>query len=107
MVTEAQVYDPGKTDFTESIKGLIQGYESDEPDAKPIFDFEALFIPDSPRQSSLMIPQLAYYDITGVVLLGTNLWSSEQFIRANRQFMQGAVIPTGFFRDNRSRNDLR
>jgi ABC-type branched-subunit amino acid transport system substrate-binding protein len=97
VVTDAQPYDPGNTDFTESIKGLIHRYESNEPDAKPIVGFDALFVPDSPRKTSLIIPQLAFHDISDVVLLGTNLWGSEDFIRTNRQFLQGAVIPSGFF----------
>ena len=97
VVTDTQSYDPLNTDFTENIGRLIHGFESEEPDAKPIFNFEALFVPDSPKKASLIIPQLAFHDISDVVLMGTNLWSAEDFIRTNRQFLQGAVIPAGFF----------
>lgn len=101
-VTDVQPYDTSDTDFTENIKQLIREYESDDPDAKPIYDFQAIFIPDSPAKASLIVPQLAFHDISDVVLLGTNLWNSEEFIRENRQFLQGAVIPAGFFSNSQT-----
>lgn len=72
----------------------------DEPE--PIVDFKAVFIPDSPEKAGLMIPQLAYYDINDVYLLGTNLWHSDRLIRMARQHLQGAICPSGFYAGSRS-----
>jgi ABC-type branched-subunit amino acid transport system substrate-binding protein len=45
----------------------------------------------------LIIPQLAYYDVSGVYLLGTNLWHSEKLIEMAYQYVQDAILTDGFF----------
>jgi ABC-type branched-subunit amino acid transport system substrate-binding protein len=67
----------------------------EEPEA--IVDFDAIFIPDSPRTAGLIIPQLAFYDVKDIYLLGTNLWHSDTLIKMASQFVQGAIMPDGFF----------
>ena len=69
--------------------------EAAEPAA--IVDFDAVFIPDAPRTAGLLIPQLAYFDISGPVLLGTNLWHSDELVKMSRNYVQGAIFPDGFF----------
>ena len=71
---------------------------ADEPDA--IVDFDAVFIPDAPNKVGLIIPQLAFYDVNEVTLMGTNLWSSEALIKMSRGYIQGAVLPDGFYVDS-------
>jgi ABC-type branched-subunit amino acid transport system substrate-binding protein len=66
---------------------------------EPIIDFDAVFIPDAPKKAGLIIPQLAYYDIEDVQLIGTNLWHSDKLLEMTRQYIQGAVLPEGFFAD--------
>ena len=71
-----------------------------EVDAEPqaVVDFDAVFIPDAPNTVGLVIPQLAFYDIKDVYLLGTNLWHSQHLIKIAGEFLQGvAVMPDGFF----------
>ena len=72
--------------------------EEEGPD--PIVDFDAVFIPDSPNQAGLIIPQLVYYDVKDVHLLGTNLWHSEKLIDMAKYHIQGAILPEGFFEDS-------
>jgi ABC-type branched-subunit amino acid transport system substrate-binding protein len=67
----------------------------EEPEA--IVDFDAIFIPDSPRTAGLIIPQLAFYDVKDIYLLGTNLWHSYTLIEMAAQYVQGAIMPDGFF----------
>jgi len=67
----------------------------EEPEA--IVDFDAIFIPDSPRTAGLIIPQLAFYDVKDIYLLGTNLWHSDTLIEMAAQYVQGAIMPDGFF----------
>ncbi|MEJ2657910.1 MAG: penicillin-binding protein activator [Desulfobacterales bacterium] len=76
--------------------------ENEKPEA--IVDFDALFIPDAPKKSGLIVPQLAFYDIKDTYLLGTNLWHSEDLIDMTRQYIQGAIMPDGFFAGSRMRN---
>jgi branched-chain amino acid transport system substrate-binding protein len=72
--------------------------EEDEPEA--IVDFDAIFIPDSPKAAGLIIPQLAFYDVKDVYLLGTNLWHSEDLIKMAASYAQGAIMPDGFFAES-------
>lgn len=66
-------------------------------DPAPIVDFEALFIPDAAAKIAMIVPQLAYYDVNDVVLLGTNLWHSERLLEMAGEYMQGALIADGYF----------
>lgn len=72
--------------------------EEDKPD--PIIDFDALFIPDGPKKAGLIVPQLAYNDVTGIQLLGTNLWHSPTLMDMSREYLQGALFPDGFFSES-------
>ena len=74
--------------------------DAEEPE--PVVDFDAVFIPDSPNKAGLIIPQLAYYDIKDVYLLGTNLWHSEKLVRMTEDHIQGAILPEGFFAQSAS-----
>ena len=65
-------------------------------------DFDAVFIPDSPGKVGQIVPQLAYFDIKDVYLLGTNLWHSDSLIKIADQYVQGAVMPDGFFAQSTS-----
>jgi ABC-type branched-subunit amino acid transport system substrate-binding protein len=68
----------------------------------PIVDFDAVFIPDAPKKAGLIIPQLAYYDIRDVFLLGTNLWNSSTLLEMSGEYMKGTLIADGFFAESRS-----
>jgi branched-chain amino acid transport system substrate-binding protein len=72
--------------------------KEEEPEA--IVDFDAIFIPDSPKTAGLIIPQLAFYDIKDVYLLGTNLWHSDDLIKMATSYVQGAIMPDGFFAES-------
>ncbi|MBC2696629.1 MAG: ABC transporter substrate-binding protein [Desulfobacteraceae bacterium] len=74
----------------------------DEP--KPVIDFDAIFIPDSPKRAGLIIPQLSFYDVDNVYLFGTNLWRSDTLIKMARQYVQNAIMPDIFFAESSSEN---
>ncbi|MDA3898795.1 MAG: penicillin-binding protein activator [Desulfobacteraceae bacterium] len=69
----------------------------EEEGPEPIVDFDAVFIPDSPNKAGLIIPQLVYYDVNDVTLLGTNLWHSDKLIDMAKYNINGAILPEGFF----------
>jgi len=71
--------------------------QDDEEKPQAIVDFEAIFIPDSPGKAGQIAPQLAYYDIKDIYILGTNLWHSNSLIKIANQYVQGAIMPDGFF----------
>ncbi len=72
-----------------------------EDELKPIVDFDALFIPDAAKKAGLIVPQLAYYDIEDVVLIGTNLWHSKHLISMSRDYIQNAILTDGFFAESK------
>jgi ABC-type branched-subunit amino acid transport system substrate-binding protein len=69
---------------------------------QPIVDFEAIFIPDSHEKVALIAPQFLYNDVSGVLLLGTNLWHSQELLETAYSYVQGAVVPDAFFIDSPS-----
>ena len=69
----------------------------------PIVDFDAVFIPDAPKKAGLVIPQLAYYDIRDVYLLGTNLWNSKTLLEMSGEYMKNTLIVDGFFAESQSK----
>jgi ABC-type branched-subunit amino acid transport system substrate-binding protein len=83
-------------------KGILfdEVYEEDQ-EPQPTVDFDAIFIPDAPQKAGLIIPQLAFYDVEDIYLLGTNLWHSQTLLKMSREYVQGAIMPDGFFAASR------
>ncbi len=87
--------------------GDARGYdeniiEEKQEKAEAIVDFDAVFIPDAPKKAGLIIPQLAFHDVTDTYLLGTNLWHSDSLIEMALQYAQDAIMPDGFFAESAS-----
>ena len=117
IITAVESYDPEHTDFATEIKKMVGLFyprpESDmeqeemaesedekedlEEKPEPIIDFDAVFIPDSYERVALIAPQLAFHDVVGVRLLGTNLWNSPQLIEIAGKYVHRAIFPSGFF----------
>ena len=72
--------------------------EDEEP--KAIVDFDAVFIPDSPKKAGLIAPQLAYYDVENTIFVGTNLWHSKALLKMARKYVQNAVLADGFYAES-------
>ena len=107
-------YGVDQTDFANVIKKLVGLYyprpeepattpptdqppEEEKKEPEPIIDFGAVFIPDTFEKISLIAPQFPYYDVADAILLGTNLWHSDKLIQVARGYVQGAIVPDGFF----------
>lgn len=100
-MAEVPLYPDGETKAdSEMAEVMAPGNEPDAPES--IVDFNAVFIPDSPKKVGLIIPQLAFYDIRKVYLLGTNIWHSESLIRMSRKYLSDAVVVDGFFAESES-----
>jgi ABC-type branched-subunit amino acid transport system substrate-binding protein len=102
-VVARQSYAENVTDFRRQIK-LLKGEDPQAPEsadaasrAKPL-PFEALFIPDDTDRIGLIAPQLAFYGIERLPLLGTNGWNSPDLVRLAGRFVEGAVFVDGFYR---------
>jgi len=109
-VTGLEGYYPTETDFKVQIKKLVGTYYLDlrkadimklPPDQRnnppPIIDFSAIFIPDNYERVAMIAPQLLYYDVNNVQLLGTNGWSGQELIQMGGRYVDGAIYTDGFF----------
>lgn len=71
------------------------------PDWLPTVDFEALFIPAYAESVAMIAPQLAYYGIENVQLIGINGWNSPKLIQQAGRYTRGAVFADGFYPQGR------
>jgi ABC-type branched-subunit amino acid transport system substrate-binding protein len=121
-VVASESYEPDQTDFAAQIKKLSKSY-NDGPDSVPnhsrqvnfrgknrhikskvTLDFDAIFIPDVPEKIALIAPQLAFYDIDDVLLLGTNLWHSDKLIQMAGEYVQEAIMADVFYAEDSQKN---
>ncbi len=115
-IVAVEGYDPKQTDFGEEIRKIAGLYyldlrqeekrkweeegEEGEWVPEPIIDFQAIFIPDYYDKVGLIVPQLAYYDIKEVQLLGSNGWNYPQLIEMAGRYVEGAIFVDSFFKDS-------
>lgn len=105
-------YGTDATDFRRQIL-LLKGEDPDAPEPSKPEDsldpasskeellelpFEALFIPDYAERVGLIAPQLAYYGVQDVALLGINGWNDPELLRLGGRYVEGAVFTDGFYR---------
>ncbi len=127
QVVGVEAYDGNKTDFTQPLQKLTGEYypvpgflkppaPPTDPDASAQknssrssavanedrikIDFQALFIPDAPSRVNLILPQLAFNDARGMVLLGNNLWHQKSLLTQAKGYNKNAVICDGYFGDS-------
>lgn len=101
VVVRKIYYDPNATDFTQYVQTLAKlppgKYRPGAPDSpRPVIDFDALFIPDGPQAAAMAASQLRYFDVTGVLLMGTNLWHEARLLELASRDVQGAIMPGCF-----------
>lgn len=92
-------YAPGMTDFKGPIQALSQHAPKDSRSPGADSALDALFIPDAAETIALIAPQLPYYNVVGVTLLGTNLWEEKSLLSAGGVYLEGALFPSAFHRD--------
>ncbi len=63
----------------------------------PLAPFHALFIPDYAERIGLLAPQLMFYGIKDVTLLGINGWNAPELVERAGRFLGQAVFVDGFF----------
>jgi len=74
-------------------------FQPDQPEY-PSTTFDALFLPDYADRIGLIAPQLAFYGIQNLPLLGINGWNSPDLLRLAGRYVEGSVFVDGFFLDS-------
>ncbi len=95
LITSAESYSRDQTDFSTQIKKLVGMYYTNS--REPVIDFQALLIPDTDYKAGLIAPQLAYFDVVGIYLLGTSLWNTPMLVQMAGPFLEKALFVDGFF----------
>jgi len=104
-----QSYDNEQMDFGRQIKQLVGLREREDQketrrkkDFEPVIEFDALFIPDYWDRIGLIAPQLAYYNVIGITLLGTSAWNSPELASEGKKYVEGSLFVDGFFTDSQN-----
>ncbi len=74
----------------------------DDAERKKLFEnyspgFDALYLPGYAERVGLLIPQLAFYNISGITMIGSNNWNAQDLIDRAQRYVEGAVFTDGFF----------
>ena len=122
-VVVAKSYRDGQTDFGPEIKAMVgpdflkkmkayteerekrfkeaerSGIGKDQKNdlIKPRPGFDAIFIADYSERVGLIVPQLAFFDVTGIKLLGISGWNSPNLLKLAGRYLDNAVFVDGFF----------
>jgi len=111
-LVDVVIYPEGATDFRGQIEQLLWSNRSRpiaeeksgglQPPEYPLPPFHALFIPDFADNISLIAPQLMFYGIKDVLLLGINGWYSPELVNRAGRFLGDAVFVEVFYSDSRN-----
>jgi branched-chain amino acid transport system substrate-binding protein len=110
-------YPEDSTDFRKQIQQLMWEPEETPPPAEnmeevpeleyPLPPFHALFIPDYADRINQIAPQLMFYGIKDVTLLGINSWDSPELVDRAGRFLKDAVFVDAFFPHSQKPEVLR
>lgn len=110
VIARTKSYEAAQTDFGDEIKiitgatiPLVENSENSENSRevfKPVIDFDALFIPDSYTKINMIVPQLIFYNVKGVRLLGASGWNSPELLKVSGEYAEGAVFVDGFSKNS-------
>jgi len=111
-IVDIASYPEDATDFRSQIRQLLwEGPEEEKPETEgepvpeleyPLAPFHALFIPDYADHIGLLAPQLMFYGIKDVTLLGINGWNAPELASRAGRFLEQAVFVDSFFRDSKN-----
>jgi ABC-type branched-subunit amino acid transport system substrate-binding protein len=77
----------------------------DDQERKTLFSmykpgFDALYLPGYAERVGLLIPQLAFYNMGGIAMIGSNSWHTPELLERADRYAEGAVFPDGFSVEN-------
>ncbi len=62
--------------------------------------YDAIFIPGVYDKVGLIIPQLAFYNVNTVTLLGTNGWNSPELVKMGGKYLTNVYFVDGYYPDS-------
>jgi ABC-type branched-subunit amino acid transport system substrate-binding protein len=89
-LTEAP-FDPGSTNVSAQMTQLRQAR------------VEAIFLPATERHLQLLLPQIGFFGLGSVQLLGTETWLAPAIMSAHGRTLEGAIVATPLVRESPER----
>ena len=91
---------------------LVEGglYADDQVEELKVtleLNYDAIFIPGSYHKVSLIVPQLAFYNIEDILLLGGNGWHSRKLVDAARNYLKNVLFVDGFYANSKNERTVR
>ncbi|QPJ63111.1 MAG: ABC transporter substrate-binding protein [Candidatus Nitronauta litoralis] len=85
---------------------VVEGGVFDEDEIEGLkvsmeLNYDAIFIPGLYDKVGLIAPQLVFYNIEQVQLLGTNGWNSRELVDQARKYLGSALFVDGYFSNSR------
>src|SRR3972149_7815497 len=99
----SEPFDPEQNDFEPQITAIGGIKDSDlrkltgEGKPTPELQYEAIFIPAHADRVGLILPELVYYNISEIPILGGNGLNSPDLIRIGGKYSEGVIFVDGFF----------
>jgi len=75
------------------------GLQKNDPYKLPL-PFDALFVPAYHDKAVLIAPQVPFYNMHGIRLLGGHGWNSDDLLKYGERYVEGAIFVDGFFADS-------
>jgi branched-chain amino acid transport system substrate-binding protein len=119
-IVATEYYAPRDKDFgpyIRDVKSILLGKPQDslffvnedgdtlDPDGLPA-RLDCLFLPGSPEQIRLLIPQINFYNLKGAYL-GSDSWSDEAIVKLGDDITKGAVFPSPYLMNETGEEYLR
>jgi len=93
---------PPLNDWGVKSRPLVEGglYADDKVEALKVsleLNYDAIFIPGYYDKVRLIVPQLAFYNIENILLMGGNGWHSRELVDAARNYLKTVLFVDGFY----------
>ena len=91
---------------------LVEGglYADDKVEALKVtleLNYDAIFIPGSYDKVRLIVPQLAFYNIEDILLMGGNGWHSRELVDSARNYLKKVLFVDGFYADSQNERTVK
>jgi ABC-type branched-subunit amino acid transport system substrate-binding protein/outer membrane protein assembly factor BamD (BamD/ComL family) len=103
---------PPLSDKGVSSRPLVEGglYTDDDVEALKValeFNYDAIFIPGYYDKVRLLVPQLAFYNIVDVLLMGGNGWNSRELVEGARNYLKNVLFVDGFYFNSQNERTVK
>ncbi len=98
--TPPELNDKGNISRPAIDSGLFSGNEVEGLNVSLELNYDSIFIPGYYDKISLLAPQLVFYNIENVLLLGGNGWNSQELIDNARNYLKSVLFVDGFFAES-------